>query len=428
MTALHNSWRGDSNNWDWNRSGRIGKVFCQGFEPETSTTDVALKNSPPNHDPGKPLRVLIVPDKFKGTLTAEEAALAMRAGWVQIRKRDRVSLLPMSDGGDGFGPVVGAALGGNRRLVRTMDAAGRPVVSHGWWHAPSKTAEIESARTIGLAQLPKGRFHPFKLDTFGLGAMVRAAEHSGARSCLIGIGGSATNDGGFGLARSLGWRFLDAAGREILRWPDLLRLSKVEPAPISSPISDRIVAVDVNNPLTGPRGCSRIYGPQKGLRPQDMEASDAALKRMAMVLQRQGLAPGCQFAGAGAAGGLGYGLHIFWGARIESGFDVFAKSSKLRKMLDQADLVITGEGSIDASSLMGKGVGEIVALCQKRKIPCLGLGGVVSAEPKVRRVFAGLHGMGTHLTRASEARKDPKYWLRKLGSLAAREFSLPGTA
>lgn len=347
----------------------------------------------------------------------------MAAGWRQIRKKDRLTTVAMSDGGDGFGPVVGAALGGQRRVVRTRDAAGRPVSSHWWWDADSKTAVIESARTIGLAQLPKGRFHPFDLDTFGLGAVIQAAERAGASRCLIGVGGSATNDGGFGLARSLGWRFLDASGKELLRWTELTRLARVVPAETRSTIAERIVAVDVRNPLTGLKGCSRIYGPQKGLLAEEMPFADGALRRLARVLVQQGLVGKGAIPGAGAAGGLGFGLHVFWGARIEGGFDVFASTSGLVERIQEADLVITGEGSIDASSLMGKGVGEVVRLCRGARIPCIGLGGVASDDANVKARFGLLLGAGTHLTTARQARENPKFWLKKLGAHAAAEWS-----
>ena len=155
-----------------------------------------------------PLRVLIIPDKFKGTLTAHAAAAAIARGWRKARALDVLDLLPMSDGGDGFGEVTSALLHAKGYRVKAVDAAHRPCTAKWWWEPGSRTAIIESAAIIGLAMLPPKRFHPFQLDTLGLGAAVRAAARKGARRYLIGIGGSATNDGGFGLARSLGWQFL----------------------------------------------------------------------------------------------------------------------------------------------------------------------------------------------------------------------------
>src|SRR5439155_11955972 len=170
------------------------------------------------HAAAMPPRVLIVPDKFKGTLTAHEAATAIAAGWRRARPTDQLELLPMSDGGDGFGTVMGELLGAKRMACRTMDAAHRPCTAQWWWEAKSRTAVIETAAIIGLAMLPRGKFHPFQLDTGGIARVLEAVRRRRAKSCLIGIGGSATNDGGFGLARALGWRFLDKKGQSIDQW------------------------------------------------------------------------------------------------------------------------------------------------------------------------------------------------------------------
>lgn len=345
----------------------------------------------------------------------------MVTGWKSVYPSDEFQVVPMSDGGDGFGPVVGEALGAKPRSVSTVDAAGRKVRSTWWFHERSRTAVIETARTIGLAMLEPGRFHPFELDTLGLANVLSAARRAGTVRYLIGIGGSATNDGGFGLARGLGWRFWDRWGRAVEHWKDLVNLRRIKP-----PSDDggnapgaRCVAVDVSNPLLGSRGCSRIYGPQKGLRAEDMAAAEAALRRLSLVLRRQGLRGDVKLAGAGAAGGLGFGLHAFWGAELRSGFEIFAESACLEERLTRAQLVVTGEGSIDPSSLMGKGVGEIVRRCGARGIPCIGLGGVVSDRPEVRRSFDLLMGMGTHLATPEEARSRPAYWLRRLARQAA---------
>jgi len=227
-----------------------------------------------------PLRVLIVPDKFKGTLTAAAAANAIAEGWRRLRPDDTLTLLPISDGGDGFGSVLAERLGAERRTVETIDAAHRPIQAHWWYDPHSGRALIEAAAINGLAQLPPGRFHPFELDTAGIGAALKAAQEAGAREVLMGIGGSATNDAGFGLARAMGWRFFDAADRLIERWTGLDQLHRWAPpeSPFPLPIT---VAVDVDNPLLGARGCSRVYGPQKGLRTEDLPIADAALGRLA---------------------------------------------------------------------------------------------------------------------------------------------------
>ena len=212
------------------------------------------------------MNVLIAPDKYKGTLTARAAADAMARGWRQVRPMDHLMLFPISDGGDGFGELVGASLGARTESVATVDAASQPCTAGWWWEPNSRTAVIEAAQANGLARLPAGKHHPFDLDTFGLGAVPAAARAKGAQRCLIGIGGSATNDGGFGMARSLGWTFFDERGTPIKRWTELHLLSRCQPSKTAGWPDEILVAVDVQNPLLGPTGCTHVFGPQKGLR------------------------------------------------------------------------------------------------------------------------------------------------------------------
>lgn len=368
-----------------------------------------------------PLRVLIVPDKFKGTLTAFQAAHAIARGWRRVRPRDRLDLLPMSDGGDGFGETFGVLLGARTHRTRTADAAHRPCVARWWWQAETKTAIIESARVIGLAMLPPGKFHPFELDTFGLGAVLLAARRKKGRRVIIGIGGSATNDGGFGMARALGWRFLDESGRELEKWIELQHLARIVPPRERRLFGSITVAVDVRNPLLGLRGATRVYGPQKGVRPAEFAAAERNLKRLAVVFRKF---CGQDFAarpGAGAAGGLGFGLQAFAGARLESGFELLARQARLVRRLRAADVVVTGEGAMDLSTLMGKGAGQVARLCRRHGVPCVGLAGTVAREPRLRRRFAEV-GALTDLTTLASAKARPEFWLRELAAEMARRF------
>ncbi|MBM3849721.1 MAG: glycerate kinase [Verrucomicrobia bacterium] len=376
-----------------------------------------------------PLRVLIAPDKFKGTLTAAEAAKAIAEGWRRIRPEDSLTLLPISDGGDGFGSVLAGRLGAGRHTVETVDAAHRPIQAHWWYDPDSGRALIESAAIIGLALLPAGRFHPFELDTTGLGAALEAARQAGAREILMGIGGSATNDAGFGLARALGWRFLDPAGQSIERWTGLDRLHRWQApeSPFPVPVT---VAVDVDNPLLGPRGCSRVYGPQKGLRPEDLPVADAALGRLAEVAAKTVGSRLDTLPGSGAAGGLGFGLRLFLGATLESGFAIVARTTGLVAEIDRADLVLTGEGCIDEQTLMGKGTGQIARLCRERGKPCWGMAGLVGGVPGTTvtpdsatdtplPLFERLAAIAPELAPPSEARAHAAYWLGELGARMA---------
>ena len=366
-----------------------------------------------------PLRVLIVPDKFKGTLTALAAAEAIARGWRKARAHDSLDLLPMSDGGDGFGEVTRALLKARIQRARAVDAAHRPCVAKWWWEPRTKTAIIESAAVIGLAMLPPRRFHPFQLDTLGLGAVVRAAAKRGARRCLMGIGGSATNDGGFGLARALGWEFLDRQGELIERWTGLSRLERIRAPRRRRWFGAFVVATDVQNRLLGRRGATRVYGPQKGLRPQDFALAERCLGRLARVVKQQFGRDLAREPGAGAAGGLGFGLLAFLGAELQPGFDLFARQAALERRLRAADLVVTGEGAIDRSTLMGKGVGQIARRCRKLKIPCIGLAGMVSASSGTGAFFTQARAL-TDLTTVTQAKANPAYWLERLAQQVAR--------
>jgi len=420
------------------------------------------------------MNVLVCPDKFKGTLDALAAARAIARGWRSVRPGDHLELLPISDGGDGFGSLLGQRLQLEARRIRTVDAAHRPCSTPWWRSRDGSIAIVESARAIGLAMLPPGKFHPFELDTFGLGKVLRAAckgaisgrvagrlragrqrvsrqrEPGQSIQTLVGIGGSATNDGGFGVARALGWRFHDRRGLAIERWTELDRLVRLVPPAANEtglgldqwgsdcnegegrlPVEGEghgeggrgglVVAVDVSNPLLGPQGASRVYGPQKGLRREDFRRAEKCLGRLAEVVRDMSGTDYAATPGAGAAGGLGFGLRAFAGARIEPGFDLFADYAGLEAKLREAELVITGEGSIDRSTLMGKGVGLVAAHCASLNIPCVGLAGMVAPEAKRAPTFTAVRAL-TDLTSSPDAMARAAYWLGRLAAALAREF------
>jgi len=373
-----------------------------------------------------PLRILIIPDKFKGTLSAGAAARAIATGWRKARRQDSLDLLPMTDGGDGFGEVISGLLRAKVQCLETVDAAHRPCFTRWWWEPRTKTAIIESAAIIGLAMLPPKEFHPFELDTFGLGAVIRAAAAKGARRCLMGIGGSATNDAGFGLARSLGWKFLDRNGSVIEQWTGLDKLEKIHVPSPRYRLRRVTVAVDVQNQLLGSRGATRVYGPQKGLRSKDFVRAERCLGRLAKVIKKDFGRDLARIPGAGAAGGLGFGLMAFLGARSEPGFDLFARQAAVERHLQSADLVIIGEGAIDSSTFMGKGVGQIAARCRKQGIPCVALAGFVSPEARKQKLFAQIHGL-TDLTSVRQAKVKPAYWLERLAMRVARSWNCDRT-
>jgi glycerate 2-kinase len=327
------------------------------------------------------LRILVVPDKFKGTLTASQAAQAMASGWLASRPDDVLELLPMADGGDGFGEVIGPLLSAQPLECLTTDSAGQ-TRNATWWFAPTaRTAAIETAQASGLALLPSNQFHPFQLDTFGVGALLNAATHAGARRIYLGLGGSATNDGGFGFARALGWRFLNSRGTELQAWTKLLELTRVQPPSQALPATaELVIAVDVSNPLLGPNGATRVYGPQKGLRESELQMAEDCLTRLAHVTQELVQHDYATEPGSGAAGGLGFALRAFCGGKFQPGAEVFATLAGLARRIENADLVVTGEGAFDRQSLMGKGVGAVAQACARAGKRCLCLAGSVGTE------------------------------------------------
>ena len=371
-----------------------------------------------------PRRILIVPDKFKGSLTALEAAGAIARGWAAACPGDSLVLMPMSDGGDGFGPVMAEAIGLEEQIVKGIDATGKARPTSWWLDSGAGQAVVETAQSNGLALLPKGQFHPFDLDTRGVGGLLLAAGQAGAAHCLTGIGGSATNDGGFGMARALGWVFLDESGNAIEQWPGLDGLAAIE-SPASRAWPSVTVASDVQNPLLGVDGATRVYGPQKGMRPEDFAKADACFGRLAKVAAET---LGSDFSvtpGAGAAGGLGFGLMAFAGATIESGFEVFAEATDLVTKIGEADFVVTAEGAIDEQTLMGKGTGQVAALCRRLGKPCIGLAGQlelgkVEVNPG-KRLFWRLAAIVPDLATEQEAMANAAYHLERL---AKREGNL----
>lgn len=328
------------------------------------------------------MNIAVIMDKWKGTLTAVEASEDIRYTWNLVRKDDQMLCRPMSDGGEGFGEIIGNSLGGMPVLEDSIDAVGRPRKVTWWSIGEDATGVFETAESNGLALLLPDKVHPFQCDTRGVGIVLEKMLRRGVKKIYLGIGGSATNDGGFGMAQALGYQFLDSQGREIEKWTDLVRLEKIEGP--STEIKELLsgtnitVACDVENPLLGPRGATEIYGPQKGLTDlEDRKKAEANLSQLAKVVKGTFKKDVVRRPGAGAAGGLGFGLAAFAGARFRKGFDIFANSVGLTNLFKYTELIITGEGKWDESSQMGKGSGQIVELARKAEIPVIVICGAI---------------------------------------------------
>jgi glycerate kinase len=331
------------------------------------------------------MRVLVAPDKFKGSLTAEQAAAAIEAGLRRARPDATVVRVPVADGGDGTLAAVLAA-GGRRVQVRATGPTGQPVDAA--VALMGDAAFVEMAEASGLRRLPGGVPAPLEATTYGTGELVRAALDAGARRLLLGIGGSATTDGGAGMATALGVRLTDADGSELPPGgAALLRLAHVDTAGLDPRLGqvEVTVACDVDNPLVGPDGAAAVYGPQKGAGPDDVLLLDSALRRYARVLAEDLGLDLAAVPGAGAAGGLGAGAIAFLGASLRPGIELVLELVGFAERLAGADLVVTGEGALDAQSLRGKAPHGVARAAAGEGVPVVALAGVVEvAERELR--------------------------------------------
>lgn len=300
------------------------------------------------------MRVVVAPDKFAGTLSAADAAQAVAAGWSRARPGDDIVLAPMADGGEGTIDVVEAAVPGAERVpVEVADARGTGVQA-AWLRLPDGRALVEVAQACGLSRLAPELRKPRWTTSYGVGQLLAAALAGDVSGIVVGLGGSATVDGGAGMAIALGHRLLRGDGNGVKVGGENLRsLHHVEPlGPPAVPVT---VAVDVTNPLLGPDGAAAVFGPQKGAGPEDVEVLEAALERFATVVERDlDGGPWRDLPGAGAAGGLGFGLAAFCRARLAGGAEAVAGLVGLESALEGAGVVVTGEGALDAQTTRGK--------------------------------------------------------------------------
>jgi glycerate kinase len=331
---------------------------------------------------GADMRIIIAPDKFKGSLSAVDAAEAIGRGVTRARPDAEVVLLPVADGGEGT--VAAAVAAGYTRHVVTVDGpTGEPVEAS--FAVRGEAAVIEMAEASGLRILPGHRPAPLSATTYGTGQLVTAALDAGARHIVLGIGGSATTDGGAGLAQALGVRLLDRDGAELARGGAALAdLDRIDASGLDPRVgaAEFTVASDVDNPLVGPQGAAAIYGPQKGASPQDVAVLDAALGRYAKVLQRDVGMDVADVPGAGAAGGLGAGALAFLGAELTSGIGLLLDVVGFSAAVQGASLVITGEGSFDDQTLSGKAPVGVARAAANAGIPVVALVGRLAVTPE----------------------------------------------
>lgn len=357
------------------------------------------------------MRVLIAPDKFAGTLGAVEAAEAIAAGWRAVAPDDELDLAPLSDGGPGFIDVLTAASGGSATELTVTGPLGEPVRAVVLHHG--EVAFVEAAQACGLDHIPLERRDATVTTTYGVGELLAAAVRDGARRCVVGLGGSATNDGGAGMLAALGARPEAALRRGGLA---LRAATDVDIAPARRSIGEcgLVAATDVDNPLLGLHGASTVFGPQKGADADQLAALEAALDHWASLTGRQHAAQ----PGAGAAGGLGYGLFLL-GGRRESGIDAVLQALRLDKRVAEADLVVTGEGSFDSQSLRGKVVSGVAAAAGDAGAACIVLAGrvAVGTRETADAGVAAAYSMSESAGSVAAAMAQPA---RELAALARR--------
>ncbi|HEX2767244.1 MAG TPA: glycerate kinase [Candidatus Limnocylindria bacterium] len=327
--------------------------------------------------PTRSLTVVVAPDSFGGALDSVGVAAAIAAGWARVRPDDEILRRPMADGGEGTLAAIADALGdaAERRTADTTDALGRPITADWLLLDGGRTAFVEMAAASGLARLPPDERTPEsarRASTRGTGTLIRAARGAGVERITIGLGGSATTDGGSGLVRELGVVVRDRDGNEL---PDggaaLASIGSVDASSLDPRLASTeiVVASDVTNPLCGPRGAAATYGPQKGADPATVEELDAALAAWGKAIERATGRLVADLPGAGAAGGTTAGLLGFTRAVVRPGVEVVAELIGLAEALEQADLVITGEGRADEQTLQGKTAMGIASLARPRGTP-----------------------------------------------------------
>ena len=324
------------------------------------------------------MRILIAPQSLKGSLTAAEAGQAIATGAKSVFPEAEITIIPVADGGEGTVQALVDATGGSLVQRTVTGPLGTPVAAFFGLLGDGHTAAIEMAACAGLPLVPPDQRDPRITTTYGVGELIRAALDAGCRHFIIGIGGSATNDGGAGMAQALGAALLTADGKEIARGgAGLATLSHISISNIDPRLQECTVQVacDVNNPLYGPTGASAVYGPQKGATPEMVVQLDAALAHYAQIIERDlGLAVS-NVPGAGAAGGLGAGLLTFLHATLRPGAQIVLEAVQLEEQMRTADLVITAEGQLDSQTAYGKSVGAVASLAKRYGIPVLALSG-----------------------------------------------------
>ena len=332
------------------------------------------------------MKILVAPQEFKGSISALSAAEAAKTGILRVFPQAEVVLCPVADGGDGTLETLVEVSGGEVKTCSVQNPIGETIQAQWGAMGDGVTAVIEMARTSGLALLSLGERDPLNASTYGLGQAISKALDEGFRRFIVGIGGSATNDAGAGMAQALGANLLDDQGNTInFGGAALSNLQTVDISNMDSRIKDSkfLVACDVSNPLTGEEGASAVYGPQKGATPEMVRSLDDALSNFATVVKKDLKKDVSEISGAGAAGGLGAGMMAFMGAELKAGVDIVLDTVNLRDQLSSVDLVITGEGGLDFQTVYNKAPIGVARIASEHNIPTIAIAGLLGSNFKI---------------------------------------------
>ncbi len=326
------------------------------------------------------MNIVIAPDSFKDCLSAADVAKYLVKGIKRVDRDANIRMIPLADGGEGFVQTMISAIGGKTQSLTVSDPLGREILGFYGILNDGRTAVIEMAAASGIEHLSKEERSPLLTSTYGTGELVKDAMAKGCRKIIIGIGGSATNDGGTGMARALGYRFLDKDDKELMEGGGFLdQLVRIDVEGVIPLIKETEiwVACDVTNPLIGKHGASFIYGPQKGATPDMVEVLDQNLTHLGEIIKKDLGIDVSELSGGGAAGGLGAGLVAFAGGELQPGFDIVKEQTQLDAEIKQADFVITGEGKIDAQTKHGKTPWGVAQIARKYNKPLIAVAGLL---------------------------------------------------
>ncbi len=347
------------------------------------------------------MKILIAPDSFKGSATSRRAAEAIGKGVHEVFPDAELIEIPVADGGEGTVEALTESMNGKIIRKKVKGPLGEAVDAE-YGLLPGDVAVIEMASASGLPLVPDNKRNPLITSTYGTGQLILDALKKGCKEIILGIGGSATNDGGTGMARALGYKFQDSSGDDLAEGGgSLINLAEIDDSKVDESIfkTKLFIACDVINPLTGTEGASHIYGAQKGASPDDIELLDRALGKLASVVSAKYNRTNGNIPGAGAAGGLGYGLMEFCGGELKSGIEIILDLIKFDDYLEGVDLVISGEGRIDGQSVYGKVPVGIAGRAKKKNIPVLVVVGDIG--PKVDAVYN--HGIDAVMSSVNKA-------------------------